>query len=75
MGKVILEFDSVEDQTEINHALNGYKWYLVVWDMDQYLREQLKYNLNLTEEQYQVLEEAREKLKEIKSDYNLSFND
>jgi hypothetical protein len=75
MGKVILEFDSTEDQSEINFALNGYKWYLAVWDMDQYLREQIKYNQNLTEDQYKVLEEAREKLSEIKSDYNLSFED
>ena len=47
MGKIILEFDSVEEADEIINALDGYKWKLAIWDLDQHLREQVKYNSNL----------------------------
>ena len=43
MGKVILEFDSVEEQDDIQSALNGYKWKLAMWDLDQELRKTTKY--------------------------------
>lgn len=43
MGKIILEFDSVEEQDDIQSALNGYKWKLAMWDLDQELRKTTKY--------------------------------
>jgi len=43
MGKVILEFDSVEEQTEIKEALDGYKWKLSMWNLDQELRTIVKH--------------------------------
>lgn len=43
MAKVILEFDSTEDQEDIQSAINGYKWKLAMWDLDQELRATTKY--------------------------------
>jgi hypothetical protein len=43
MAKVILEFDSIEDQDDIQSAINGYKWKLAMWDLDQELRKTTKY--------------------------------
>ena len=43
MAKVILEFDAVEDQDDIRTALDGYKWKLAMWDLDQELRSTTKY--------------------------------
>ena len=43
MAKVILEFDSIEDQDDIQSAINGYKWKLAMWDLDQELRSTTKY--------------------------------
>ena len=43
MGKVILEFDSVEEQDDIKSALDGYKWKLAMLDFDQELRKTTKH--------------------------------
>ena len=43
MGKVILEFDSVEEQDDIKDALDGYKWKLAIRDLDQELRKTTKH--------------------------------
>lgn len=51
MAKVILEFDRVEEYDEIQEALNGWKWASVCYDLDQWLRSEVKYNGNNTGEQ------------------------
>jgi hypothetical protein len=35
MAKVIIEFDTFEEADEIRNALDGYKWKLAMWDLDQ----------------------------------------
>ena len=71
MGKVTLEFDSVEEADDIRNALDGYKWKLAIWDLDQHLREQVKYNCNLPEEVGNAFEDLREKIRTILYDYQL----
>lgn len=36
-----------------------------IWEFDQHLRSEYKYNDNLTEEEYSIYEKIREKLREI----------
>lgn len=74
MGKVTLEFDSVEEAEDIRNALDGYKWKLAVWDLDQHLREQVKYNSNLSEEVGNAFEDLREKIRTILNDYQLELD-
>jgi len=53
------------------------KWknfFFVIWDMDQYLRAQLKY-AKLTDEEDEVLDKAREKLWEIMNEHGVSMED
>ncbi len=72
MGKVILEFDSVEEQEDIKSALDGYKWKLSMWDLDQHLRSIVKYNHgNPTGEQMDLAEKLREEIREILNSYEL----
>ena len=80
MGKVILEFDSIEEQDDIQSALNGYKWKLAMWDLDQLLRSTEKYDKSLvkpygsepaTEIEYQIAERLRSEIREILSGYGL----
>jgi hypothetical protein len=33
--KITLEFDSIEEQDDARVALDGYKWKLAMWDLDQ----------------------------------------
>ena len=76
MGKVILEFDSAEEQDEINSALEGYKWKLAMWDLDQHLRSVVKYESgNPTEEQMDFAEKLREEIRDILNDYSLNLKD
>ena len=35
MAKVTLEFDFNEDREEMESAINGWKWKMLVWDLDQ----------------------------------------
>ena len=81
MGKVILEFDSVEEQDDIKSALDGYKWKLAVWDLDQELRSTTKYgssiikhNEQATSEEQEIVEKLREKLRDILDGYNLKMD-
>ena len=69
-----LKFNLPEEQTDFDNAVNGAKWSLLAWELDQYLRSQLKYNDRLSEEQYDILQETRDKLHEIKGGYGLVFD-
>lgn len=72
MGKVILEFDSVEEVDDLQSALDGRKWKSVAWDMQQYLRNKLKYSEeNMSDETYDALEKVQEALSSIISENNL----
>jgi hypothetical protein len=72
--KAILEFNLPDEQSDFDNAVDGYKWSLVAWELDQHLRSQLKYNDELTEEQHDTCQEIRDKLWDILGDKNLSFD-
>jgi len=81
MGKVILEFDSIEEQEDIRTALDGYKWKLAVWDIDQLLRSTTKYDVsilnsreNASELEYEIAEKFREEIRDILNGYNLALD-
>lgn len=73
MGKVTIEFDSVEEQDDIRDALDGFKWRMVAWELDEFLRTEMKYNEKLTQSDYEFAEKIREELRERISSYNLSL--
>jgi hypothetical protein len=73
MGKVTIEFDSVEEQEDIKDALDGFKWRMVAWEIDEFLRTEMKYNEKLTQSDYEFAEKIREELRERISSYNLSL--
>jgi hypothetical protein len=66
MAKVTLEYDFNEEREEMESCINGWKWKMVVWDLDQHLRSEMKYNDKITEEVYMTLEKLREKLHELR---------
>lgn len=65
-----LTFDEEDD---LLTALQGYKYKLALWDLDQFLRGEMKYNDNLTAEEYNYAEMLREKLHEILRDYHITL--
>ena len=72
--KATLEFNLPDDQDDFQDAVNGQKWRLMVWDFDQKLRSQLKYNDKLSSEQYKVYEEIRDLLWEKIGEEGLSLD-
>jgi hypothetical protein len=80
MGKVILEFDSIEEQEDIQTALDGYKWKLAMWDLDQHLRSTTKHGISIlkpntqaSQEEYDTVDKIRQEIRNILSNYNIDF--
>mgnify|MGYP001553225712 CR=1 FL=1 len=63
MGKIILEFDAAEEGEDARTALDGYKWKLAMWDLDQELRSVTKYGSSIINEGKQASEEEFEMAK------------
>jgi hypothetical protein len=70
MTSATLTFD---DENDLLVAINGYKFKLALWQLDQFLRSEIKYNDKLTEEQYEYAEIVRNKLHEFINDFNLTL--
>jgi hypothetical protein len=73
MGKVTIEFDTIEEQEDIRDALDGYKWRMVAWELDEFLRSEMKYNEKLSNLEYEFAEKTRQELRERINSYNLSL--
>ena len=75
MGKIILEFDSFEEKEDARDALDGYKWKLAVWDIDQELRAIVKHgyykNREATEAERDFAEDMREQIRSIINGYSI----
>jgi len=71
MGKIIIKFDSVEEAQDARDALDGYKWKLAVQDIDQMLRNRIKYDDQLPEDVSRAFETLRDNIREILSGYQL----
>ena len=75
MSKIILEFDGIEEADDARTALDGIKWKISMWELDQWLRSQTKYaDDEISDDTYNAFEECREKLREIVNDNNLSLD-
>jgi hypothetical protein len=70
MTSATLTFD---DENDLLTAINGYKFKLALWQLDQFLRSEMKYNDKLTEEQYDYAETVRNKLHEFINDFNVTL--
>lgn len=73
--KAKLEFNFPEDKDEFKLAFNGPQYFYVLWDFDQYLRGEMKYNDDLTDEEYNTYDKIREKLYDIMSDHFVRFDE
>jgi hypothetical protein len=79
MGKIILEFDSIEEQDDARMALDGYKWKVAMWDLDQLLRSATKYGTfdgrEATGEEQNMAESLRDSIRDILNESNLNLDD
>ena len=70
--KAILEFELPTDKENFDASAKGMDWAIVVWDMDQLLRNKLKYEEHGTDTR-KALEEVRELLYDLMDVKNLTF--
>jgi hypothetical protein len=74
--KATLEFSLPEDHIEFELAVNGPKMHSVLWEMDQWLRQQYKYmpDSEYSEDKYNTFEKCREHLRELMIENGLNFD-
>ena len=78
--KATLEFDlndfDNDDRSSFENAVNGTKWKLAMWELDQWLRSQYKYmsDEDYKEGAYEAYEKSREKLYEILNNDGLKLD-
>jgi hypothetical protein len=81
MGKIIIEFDSVEESQDARLALDGYKWKLAMWDLDQKLRSTVKHGQKFggtgeaSSEEVDFCDELRQEIRSILGEYSLNLDD
>ena len=75
--KVIIEYE-FEEQDDARVALDGYKWKLAMWDLDQSLRSTTKHgvftNREATGVEQDMAEKLRDAIREILNEYNLNLD-
>ena len=73
--KAILEFELPEDKEEFDAASKGMDWAIVAWDIDQYIRNRLKYQVEKfdTVSAKKELEFLREAVNELLIDKGLQY--
>jgi hypothetical protein len=72
--KATLEFTLPEEQVEFDCAVDGVKWMSAMWELDQYLRNQLKYEAEqLSKDKLNAIKEFRIKLHEILNEEGLKL--
>jgi hypothetical protein len=74
MAKIIIEFDSVEEAEDARTALDAWKWKNAMWQLDQHLRSELKYNEKISDETDKAYQAIRDKIYEILNDDNLNID-
>ena len=70
--EAILKFNLPEDQADFNIALDGGKWALSMFELDQWLRSQIKHPPEgMSDDTYKAFEDARDQLYEILNENQL----
>jgi len=73
--KATLEFNLPEEKSQFNFANNGADWWHVCWQMDVWLRSNIKYaSDSMPEDEYKAYERCREELRRIIEDKGLNLD-
>ena len=82
MAKVILEFDALEDAQDARTALDGWKWKMAMWDLDQLLRSTTKHGVSLLDpkkeassEEVEIAHKIRDEIREMLTSSGLNLED
>lgn len=78
---ITLTFDSVEEAEEARTALDGHKYKVVLWELDQMFRQCVKYNNSFmdktkpaTDAEVDIADKLREILRDYLQEYNINID-
>jgi hypothetical protein len=72
--EAILKFNLPDDQEDFNIALDGSKWALSMFELNQWLRSQIKHPPEgMSDDTYKAFEDARDQLYEILNENQLKL--
>ena len=74
MPKFKLEYNLPEEKSDFMLASRAFEWYSTLWDLDQFLRNKLKYGSDFKSAD-EALEEIRKFLHEEMEEEGISFED
>jgi len=69
-----LKFNLPDDKGDFELAVKASAMYCVLWDFKQFMRDEIKYNGNLTDKEYELAERFQEKFFEILQDNAISLD-
>lgn len=72
MPKVTIEFQLPEEQEELKDAQKGTEYNIVLFDIDQYLRNEIKHGNHLQVE-YDIFQRVRDKLHELLNEREINL--
>ena len=76
--KMILEYDCEEESDDARTALDGYKWKMAMWELDQLLRTATKYGSfelrEATSEEMDMADKIRDAIRDILNEHNLNLD-
>lgn len=79
MSKVTIEFDRIEEADDLRNALDGWKYKMFIWELDQKLRSVHKYGAAIegtgeaTEAEMDVCYRLRDYIRQELQDSNLTI--
>jgi hypothetical protein len=74
MAKIILEFDANEEGEEAQNAIDGTKWSIAMFQMNEFLRTNIRRNESLSGAERAVYEKVQEEFLSVLSEYNLKIH-
>jgi len=75
MPQATLTFQLPEEDAEFSQATNGWKWRMIVSEILENIRQDVKYSQDTTEEQKKVLENMRSFIFGRMTEENLSLDE
>jgi hypothetical protein len=76
MPELTIKYQLPEEEVDFHYANNGLNYLLVLWDLDQYLRSQIKWNGDsYTDKEYELLGKVRDELHRCMLERNVSLDD
>lgn len=79
MAKIIFEFDLETELNEVRDFVDGDKWKIALWELDQSLRDTTKYEKSVlnhakaTDLEIEIADKYRELIREILENQNLTL--